>query len=67
MTDDELADAGKAFMDALHARIDAEPAGPRRRRAERNAAIAHQALENIREMVCDCGMIQPMSGGGPKP
>lgn len=67
MTDDELADAFAANITELHAKIDALPEGQKKRRFNRLARVAHGALEQIREEALDDGMIQPLSGGDPKP
>ncbi len=67
MSNDELADAFKSAFDELHAKIDALDAGATKRRATRLAAIAHNALSELRDVADGGGMISPMSGGGPKP
>lgn len=65
MTDDQLADYFKAGFDQLHARIDAQPDGPRKRRAQRLVRIMHGAANELKDLAVDGGMIQPFSGGDP--
>lgn len=65
-TDDTLADVGKDFIDELHTRVDALPAGVEKRRKERLLAILHRAADGLRQDCADDEIIQPMSGGGPK-
>lgn len=67
MTKDELADYLKVGLDELHAHIDAEPEGQRKRRANRLAKIAHHALDELKELAQGDGLIQPLSGGEEKP
>ena len=67
MTRDELADYFKVGVDALHAHVDALPPGPAKTRHARRAAVLHALLDNIKGDAVDDGLIQPMSGGGPKP
>lgn len=67
MTDDELADALAANMAELHDKIEALADGPVKRRATRLARIAHAALDDLKELAGDEGVIQPFSGGDPKP
>lgn len=67
MTRDELADYFKAGIEALHDHVDALPPGPAKTRYTRRAAVLHALLDNIKGDAVDDGLIQPMSGGGPKP
>lgn len=66
LSNDELADAGKAFMDELHARADALPAGTYKWMAKGRLDKAHIQFNRLKRMTSDEGLIQPMSGGEPK-
>lgn len=67
MSDTDLQAMGADFLQALHARIATMSEGSVKARCERNASIAHRALENIEEIAMDQGfVVTPMSGGGPK-
>lgn len=67
MTRDEIVGAFRAAFDALDAEITAVPDGPMKIRAEAYTEVAHRALERLRKLAVDDGMIQPLSGGGDKP
>ena len=67
MDDDELANAFAANLAQLHAKIAALGAGSLKRRLDRLAKVAHGALEQLQEEAMNAGMIQPYSGGDPKP
>ena len=64
-TEDELADALKATLDEIEARIEARPTGALQTRLKRAAAVAHRALYVLKLEAVDQGIIQPMSGGDP--
>lgn len=66
MTDDELANYFKVGFDALHARVDEEPEGYRKRRATQLVDRMHAAANELKHLAADGGLIQPMSGGEPK-
>ena len=66
LTDDQLADAGKAFIDELHARADALPNGTFRFLARERVAKLHGHMNILKRMCADEGVIQPMSGGDAK-
>lgn len=67
MTHDELAQAFDENIKELHGKIDALAAGPTKRRASRLASILHRAAEELKDLAETDGMIQPFSGGDPKP
>lgn len=67
MTNDELANAFAANLTELHVKIAELPEGSRKRRFNRLARVAHGALEQLQEEAIDSDMIQPFSGGDPKP
>ena len=67
MTDDELADHFKVGIDELHAKIEMLPDGLERNWWRREAKLLHLILDRMKERASDDGMIQPMSGGEPKP
>lgn len=66
-TDDELADAFKVNLDELHAKVAMLPSGAERRWWNRKANQLHDILDEMKERAVGDGMIQPMSGGEPKP
>lgn len=66
MSNDQLAQAFRTLLDDLHARIAALADGPVKARAIRLAAVAHGALEALRDHLADGGQVQPDSGGDPK-
>ncbi len=63
MTDDELADAFKANLDELHAKVAALPDGAAKSHFEAWASVAHRALGRIKRRAVDETLIQPFSGG----
>lgn len=67
LSNDELADAGKAFFDEVHARADALPTGTFKWMLRERLAKLHIHANRALCMCKDEGAIQPMSGGGPKP
>jgi len=67
MDNDALATQFRALMDDLHARIAALEEGAVKARALRLANVAHGALEALRDHAADNGLVQPFSGGDPKP
>ncbi|MBS0371758.1 MAG: hypothetical protein JSS57_21460 [Proteobacteria bacterium] len=67
MTRDELADYFKTGIDALHAHVDELPDGPAKARYNRRAMLVHALLDGLKGDAVDDGLVQPMSGGGPKP
>lgn len=67
MTDQELADRFGIDIAELHAKVEALPDGQTKRRAKRLASILHRAAEEIADIGSGNGMIQPFSGGDPKP
>lgn len=66
MTHDELADAFKVLLDEMHDQIEAQP-DPLRGRARRWARVLHGAADALKELAVDHGLVQPLSGGDPKP
>lgn len=67
MTEDQLADDFKRCMDELHAHIEMLPSGPLKTRFRRRAKVAHAILDEMRQEALEADLIQPMSGGEPKP
>lgn len=65
-SDDELADAFKALFDELHAKIEALPEGALKHRAEILADVSHRAMNRLKKLAANDGVIQPFSGGDPK-
>lgn len=66
MTRDELADAGKDFIDALHTEVDNLPAGAQKTRYQRRLKVLHAAMDAFKADAVDDELIQPFSGGDPK-
>lgn len=66
MTNDELAAAFGVLMVDLHARIDALPDSPVKTKAQHKAALAHEALERLRDHFAENGQVHADSGGDPK-
>lgn len=67
MSNEELAAAFLALLTDLHARIDALEDGPLKTHLRRRVFIAHAALEDLHSAATDGGIVQPFSGGDPKP
>lgn len=67
LSHDELADHGLAFITEIHARADALDAGATKDRARRLTKVIHGALEALKSEAVGAGLIQPLSGGDPKP
>ena len=67
LTNDDLADHIKSVFDELHARADALPAGTYKWMAKDRLDKAHAQFNRLKRMTSDEGLIQPLSGGGPKP
>lgn len=67
MTRDELADAFAINIRELHAQVDALPDDATRRRARLQVHILHRAADELRTLAVTTGLIQPLSGGEPKP
>lgn len=67
MTNDDVAGEIGALITEVEARIDALPDGVVKTRAQRLAAVAHGALESLRDHLADNLLVQPDSGGDPKP
>lgn len=61
LTNDELADAGKDFVDELHARAEGLP-----NRYRRRVNALHAFLYGLKGDAVEDELIQPMSGGGDK-
>lgn len=66
LTNDELADAGKAFFDEVHARAEALPASTFKWMLKERIAKLHIHANRALGMCKDEGTIQPLSGGDPK-
>lgn len=67
LSNDELADVVKDVFDELHARHDALSPSGFKTRSGRLLRVAHGAFESIKDHCVDEEMIQPFSGGDPKP
>lgn len=67
MTNDELADAMKALLDEAHDKVEALPDGPLKARARRRLAVLHGAADALKDLLVREGLVQPFSGGDPKP
>lgn len=67
LTDDQLADAQKALLDEAEARVAALADGPVKNRVDRALNLAHKALDLVKRELVDGEIIQPYSGGDPKP
>ena len=67
LSDDELADAARALFDELHRRHDGLPASAFKNGVGRRLGIAHRAMDVLKEHLSGGGIIQPYSGGEPKP
>jgi hypothetical protein len=65
LDDDQMADLGHAYVQELHRRADALPASAVRRALRAALAVAHAALNTVREIAAG-PIIKPQSGGGPK-
>ena len=58
----DLINQGKAFLDALHAAIDAHDDATVRRDCNRLANVAHGALEAIQVRASAAGVVRPLDG-----
>ena len=67
LSDDDFATAVKAVVDELHRRVDARPDDVVKDALQYRLAIAHKALDVLRARAASGGVIQPYSGGDPKP
>jgi hypothetical protein len=67
LSNDELADLTRDLFDELHSRQAEMPDGPVKMGAGRRLGIAHRAMEVLAEHLKTGGVIQPYSGGEPKP
>lgn len=67
MTNDDVANEVGALLTEIEARIDALPDGVVKTRTQRLAAVAHGALGNLRDHLADNDLVEPFSGGDPKP
>lgn len=65
MSNDELANAFKALFDEAHAKAEALPDGPFKRRTIERLNVAHEIMDRVRKHAVDEGEIQPFSGGDP--
>jgi hypothetical protein len=67
MSNDDLANEMGALLSEVHSRINDLLPSTSKTRAQRLAAVAHGALEALRDHLADDGQIAPFSGGDPKP
>ena len=67
MTHDELAEAYKALIDETHEKVDAVQNPAVRAKAKRLLGLLHGAADALKELAVDQGLVQPFSGGDPKP
>jgi hypothetical protein len=67
LTDDELASHIGAGIREAERRADALPKGDERRAIRQELRRLHNVAEKARSVVSGHGMIQPLSGGDPKP
>ena len=67
LSNDELAQATRDLLDELHGRHEALPESAFRRGVGRRLGTVHGTLDVLREYLVDGGVIQPTSGGIPKP
>jgi len=67
LTEDQLADLAGDVIREADRRADDLPKGERRRKIRRALLNAHKALDTAREVISGEGIIQPFSGGDPKP
>lgn len=67
MTHDELAEQGGAWIRAVEAAVEALDDGPAKTRLRRHARLVHQQLELMRDIAAEGSLVQPFSGGDPKP
>lgn len=66
MSNDDLAEAFGKLLAELHAKVDALPEGQIKTKGQHKVALAHEALERVREHFAMDGQVQPLSGGDPK-
>lgn len=66
LSNDDLADAGKAFFDEVHARAEALPSSTFKWMLKERLAKAHLRADHVLRMCKDEGTVQPLSGGDPK-
>lgn len=62
MSDDELVERFRVDFELLEARMAAHPDGPRKHRAEALVAVAHEALDRVRKLAMDDGVVLQSSG-----
>lgn len=67
MTPDEIAESFREPLKNLHEAIDALPDGQLKTKAQHKLALAHEALERLRNHFAEAGVVRPFSGGDPKP
>lgn len=67
LSDDDMANAVKAAFDDLHRRVDARPDDITKDALQYRLAIAHKAMDIFRARAVSGGVVQPYSGGDPKP
>ncbi len=65
MTNDDLANAFKALFDEAHAKAEALPDGPFKRRTIERLNVAHEIMERLRKHAAQEGEISIESGGDP--
>lgn len=67
MTPDEIAESFREPLANLHDAIEALPDGQMKTKAQHKLALAHEALTRLRDHFAESGVVQPFSGGDPKP
>lgn len=67
MDPDAIAESFREPLANAHAFLDGMEDGPVKTRSQRLLNVAHQALEAVRDHLADNGIVQPFSGGDPKP
>jgi len=67
LTNDQLADQWKALLDETHARAEALPASTFKFLFKERLSKLHVHADRLKGMTSDEGVIQPLSGGTPKP
>lgn len=67
LTDDELADAGKAFFEEIEARIEAHPNLSLRLLMREKIIRSHMQADRALQIAKAGGVVSPNSGGEPKP
>lgn len=67
MDNDQLAATFKACFDAAHAATDALADGSAKTEMQRRLNLAHGHMNHLLDLSVGAGIIQPLSGGDPKP